>query len=322
MDGQKVLFEFFWVKWTIPLIAAAIAGTIGAIATLYKIYERWSTREQRRLDMLHEYLDKEERNITAKRTEVFTGIQQAHSSILAGKRFDVGAEIDEAIRLLDNGKPHRAAGRLAELEKKLELNASILERRAEDLRRHKASVQIFQAALAEQDAKPDVGLDHIARALQSNARDLDALKYQGVLYLSQGELENAERAFDRLRQFSVGDDNLGPRADAHLGLASVHIARGVSSYGDAFQSLTTALNNLMRLPPSAQDRLTKAYIHQQFGLVLNSDWDGADAEGAREHLQRAREVLSEIPHRRGLARQRYDEVSSAIASLAPPRGSQ
>ena len=106
MDGQHVLFEFMWVKWTIPLIATAIAGTIGAIATLYKLIERWLTREQRRLDMLHTYIDKEEKNITGKRPQVFVGIQQAQHSLLAEKNFDVGAEIDEAITLLDAGKPH------------------------------------------------------------------------------------------------------------------------------------------------------------------------------------------------------------------------
>jgi tetratricopeptide (TPR) repeat protein len=304
MDGQIVLFEFIWVKWTIPMIATAIGGTIGAVWTLYRLYDRWSTREQRRLEMLHHYIDKEEKDITGKRPELLVGIQQATNLSLMEKNFDVGIELDEAIALLDAGKPYRAVGRLTELDRKLDVNANILERRATDLRKHRASVQVFLAALADADGNADLGLGHIKNALANDSYDPDALKYQGLLLLTKGELGQAWQSFDKLRLNSNG--SAAYRAEAHLGLGSVCIRKGITEYEEAVQRLTTALNNINSLPPSVQDPLTRSYIHQQLGFVYNDKaWSGADSALALQHYHQALVILDVLPSRRGLAVKRH-----------------
>ena len=314
MDGQHVLFEFMWVKWTIPMISTAIVGAIGAGFTLYKLHERWTTREERRLQILHTYIDKEERNITGKRPDVLSGIQEASNTSLIEKNFDVGAEIDEAIALLDAGKGHRAAGRLMELDRKLEANAAILERRAADLRKHKASVQVFLAALADADNNPTLGLNHIKNALQNDIRDLDALKYQGLLQLRIGELDLAHQSFDRLRVYN--DGSAAYRADAHLGLASVCICRGAAHYDEAIRRLNTALANIHGLPPSAQDPITRSYIYQQLGFVHNDKaWTGSDSALALQHYSQALAILNTLPRRRGVAATRHQDVERAVLAL-------
>lgn len=329
MEGQTVLFEWMWVKWTIPLIATAIAGTITAIATLYKLHERWATREQRRLDMLHEYVDKEEKNITEKRKAVLAGIQAVQACYLEEKKFDVGAEIDEAIKLLDKGRPDRAVGRLAELSKKLDANAAILERRASDLRKHMASVQIFMAALADADGDPAKGLGYVTQAIQNDAYDADALKYQGLLYLNKAapansgepwhqlDLDAAERSFDRLRQYSNG--SAAYRADAYLGLGSVALQRGAEAYDEAERRLNNALQNLNSLPPAEQDQLTRAHVHQQLGtLFRKTDWGKANIATATDHFEKALAALNKIQKRRGIAAKRHRDVTQALHELRAP----
>jgi hypothetical protein len=60
VDGQTVLFELMGLNWSVPMIAAAVTGTIGAIAAIYALYEWWLTREHRRLTRLHRYAVAEE----------------------------------------------------------------------------------------------------------------------------------------------------------------------------------------------------------------------------------------------------------------------
>jgi tetratricopeptide (TPR) repeat protein len=151
-----------------------------------------------------------------------------------------------------------------------------------------------------------------------NDDDLDALKCQGSLYLRRGDLDSAANSFERLKRCSNGDDNAGYRAEAHLGLASVCISRGVTEYQNAIQSLTTALRNYSNLPPHRQDVITGACIQQQFGNIYgNASFTDRDPEKALQYFRESQRLLSAIPKRRGLARQRYHEVTAEIIRLAP-----
>src|SRR6185503_9864334 len=107
----------------------------------------------------------------------------------------------------------------------------MLRKRADDLRRHTASVRIFLAALADREGKTGLGLDYIDKALEYDQADLDAMKYKALLQLSKGEHDNAERSFDRLRQKATG--NAKYRADAYLGIATVKFKRGPDYFGEA-----------------------------------------------------------------------------------------
>jgi hypothetical protein len=97
MDGHDVIIVIFGIKWTLPLIITATVSTLGGLLTLYKLVERWQTRNARRLDMLREYLDKEEKDISSRRKNVLDNIRMSEHSFLSDKKFDVGAEIDRAL---------------------------------------------------------------------------------------------------------------------------------------------------------------------------------------------------------------------------------
>jgi len=172
MDGHDVIIVIFGIKWTLPLIITATVSTLGGLLTLYKLVERWQTRNARRLDMLREYLDKEEKDISSRRKNVLDNIRMSEHSFLSDKKFDVGAEIDRVIDLLDRGYPQLASGKLAELEKRLETNERMLRKRADDLQKHKASVHIFLGALADRNENSTLGLEYIDKALELDQSDL------------------------------------------------------------------------------------------------------------------------------------------------------
>jgi tetratricopeptide (TPR) repeat protein len=311
MGPEVVLFVIFGFSITLPLIFTIVAGAFGVGLALYKLIERWLTRTARRLDMLREYLDKEEKDITGRRPTVLNGIRMSEHSYLAEKKLDVGAEIDRAIGLLNGGYPEAAAGKLSELEKRLITDEPMLRRRADDLKRHTASVRIFLAALADREGKTDLGLDYIDKALEHDQSDLDALKYKALLQLSKGELDNAERSFDRLRQRATG--NAKYRADAHLGLGTVKFKRGPDHYGDALQSLTTALNNINSVPSAEQDHYTFSQIYTLQGDICHStDWPGTDKAQALDGYRKAKEALGLIPNKRKSVQTTMGEIQVKI----------
>jgi tetratricopeptide (TPR) repeat protein len=311
MDPQEVLFVIFGFKITLALLFTIIAGAFGVVLTLYKLIERWLTRNARRLDMLRGYLDKEERDITARRPTVLNGIRLSEHAYLSEKKLDVGAEIDRAIDLLDRGYPDAATGKLSELEKRLLADESMLRRRADDLKKHTASVRIFLAALSEREGKTDLGLDYIDKALNYDQSDLDALKYKALLQLSKGELDNAERSFDRLRQRATG--NAKYRGEAHLGLGTVKFKRGPDSYGEALQSLATALNNISSVPSAQQDHYTFSQIYTLQGDICGStDWPGTDKAKALDSYRKAKEALGLIPNKRKSLEVAMSEVQAKI----------
>src|SRR5215831_16533275 len=109
MDAQDVLLVLFGFKVTVTLAFTMVGGVFTVGLAAYKLIERWRTRKQRRLEMLREYLDQEEKDITGRRPAVLTGIRMSEHTYLSEKKLDVGAEIDSAIDLLDRGYPQAAA---------------------------------------------------------------------------------------------------------------------------------------------------------------------------------------------------------------------
>ena len=319
MDAQDVLFVVFGFKITLTL-AFTIAGglfTVGLAA--YKLFERWRTRKQRRLEMLREYLDREEKDITGRRAAVLNGIRLSEHAYLSEKKLDVGAEIDRAIDLLDRGYPHAAAAKLTELEERLLKDEPMLRKRADDLKRHTRSVRIFLGALADRENNPELGLAYIDRALNEDASDRDALKYKALLLLSKGELDNAERAFDRLRQRATGPENACYRADAHLGIATVKFRRGAASFDGALQSLGTALTNITAVPSAEQDHHTFSAIYSLQGdIYASGGWPGVDAAKAIESYRKAREALGLIPNRRNALGTTIKTIEDKMGGLQPP----
>jgi hypothetical protein len=234
MGEQDVLVVLFGFKVTLTSVITAVGGFLTVSLGAYKLFDYWRTRERRRLDMLREYLDREEKNITGRRSAVLNSIRLSEHAYLAEKKLDVGVEIDRAIDLLDRGYPQTATAKLQELEQRLLKDEDMLRRRADDLRRHTRSVRIFLGALAGREHDPEGGLDYIDKVLRDDASDLDALKYKALLLLNKDELDNAERAFERLRMRANGQDKASYRADAHLGVAKVKFARGPENFNVAF----------------------------------------------------------------------------------------
>jgi tetratricopeptide (TPR) repeat protein len=320
MGGQEVLFILFGFPITIALAFTLVAGTFGVSLAVYKLIERWLTRKARRLVMLREYLDKEEKDITGRRPKVLDGIRMSEHSFLSDKNFDVGVEIDRAIELLDRGYPQLASGKLAELEKRLETNEEILRRRADDLKKHTASVHIFLAALADRNKNPKLGLEYIDKAINYDGSDLDALKYKAVLLLNKGELDGAEQCFTKLKNNSKGNENASYRADAYLGLASVSFKREPPALNDVVKSLGTALQNMNIVPASSQDHFTLAQIHRLHVDVYNQPGSSdADRAKAVANYKKAKNSLSQIGKKRKVVDTKIREIQSKIDQLGGPQ---
>jgi hypothetical protein len=319
MDAQDVLLVLFGLKINVALAFTIVGGAFTVSLAAYKLIERWRTRKQRRLDMLREYLDREEKDITGRRPAILNGIRMSEHAYLSEKKLDVGAEIDRAIDLLDRGYPQAAAGKLAELEKRLITEEPMLRRRAEDLKRHTRSVRIFLGALAERENNPELGLGYIDKALNEDQSDLDALKYKAILLLSKGELGNAERGFDRLRQRANGQENACYRADAHLGIATVKFRRGGDNFDGALQSLGTALTNINGVPSAEQDHYTFSQIYLLQGdIYASTAWLGTDKAKALENYTKAREALNLIPNRRKTVETRIKDIETKMSGLQRP----
>jgi tetratricopeptide (TPR) repeat protein len=320
MDGQDTLFFLFGIKWTLPMVGGFMVGSLTAIGTLYKIIELWMTREARRLAMLREYLDKEECDISGRRPVVLESIRMSEHSYLSDKKFDVGAEIDIAIDLLDRGYPQAACGKLSELERRLESNERFLRQRSDHLQKHAASVHIFLAALADRDNKADLGLDYIGKALGEDPSDLDALKYQGLLLLDKGDLVAAERSFDKLRVKSNGAHNASYRADAHLGLGTVSIKRGVARFEDAMRSLANALQNATSVPAAKYDHYMLAQIYRLQGdMHKTAGWSGTDPTNAKTRAcyENALNSLNQIAKRRNVVDSELKTLRNDLEELRP-----
>lgn len=311
MDLNHVWFEIFGLKITYLSVGAAIVGSIPAVAAMHRAYDWWVTREERHLALLHEYLDKEEKNISARRRDVLDSISLAHHSYLDDKRLDVASEIDDAVIQLDQGRPDRAQARLKELLKKVRSNTTILERRVVDLRKHERSLNIFLAAVEDSQGQTRSGLDYVEAALQSDGYDPDALKYKGLLLAKDGDLPRAEQAFNKLLQNATG--NKAERAEAYCGLGSIAMHRGVAYYDEAGNYLKNALNNLNGLPPSEQSSLTKAVAHELLGKLLETGgWSGHSPVDAKQHFERSLATLEAIPGRSAALRDRTNTLRQRL----------
>ncbi|PPD06875.1 MAG: hypothetical protein CTY28_11615 [Hyphomicrobium sp.] len=290
-EGHAILLEIFGLKITLWMLITGLVGGIPAIAGLYKMYVLWDTREERRYKMLRRYLENEERNISSKRSEILKSIRNASRSYLTEREFDVGHELDEAIVYLDSGHPEMAEARLKEIEKRLERNESLLKSRAEDLAKHRASVQVFLATLAGELKNSDQGLEYVQEALSFNPNDLDALRCQSQLLFSKGELNRARQGYDRLRRNSNGTENASYRAEAYLGLAMIEMATGIEGYDEADRNLTNATNNLK----NGSDPYTRASAHRLRGdLLADENWHGCNLATARQEYREAARLLKEI----------------------------
>lgn len=316
MDFSRVLFEFLGIQWTLLTIVTGIIGAIPTLGAGYKLYDRWIHREERRLAMLRYYLDKEEKNISAKRKRVLDSIRIAGQSYLTEREFDVGHEIDQTIVLLDSGNPELAAAKLTMLENRLASSEALLTKRADDLARHRASVHIFIAALADKSKNTMLGLAHIAKALDYEGTDVDALKYQSILLLANGDLDQAERSFNKLRQSSTGPQNAGYRADAYLGLATIELRREPPRRDQALSYLATALNNLNSLRPLEQDKYALGQIHKlQAEIYADRTWRDSDTSRAIDYYSNALIALEQISHKRGTLEFEIDAIRAAQKKL-------
>jgi tetratricopeptide (TPR) repeat protein len=266
--------------------------------------------------MLRAYLEREEKNITGKRASVLDSIRLSEHAFLSEKNFDVGAEIDRAIELLDRGYPDAAAGKLAQLEKRLLNDEPMLRKRADDLRKHTASVRIFLAALADRNNNPKLGLDYIEKAIEFNASDLDALKYKAMLLLNKGNLDEAEQIFQKLIQASKGNENASYRAEAYLGLATISFNRKPALLDEVVRALTTALQNMSRVPVSSKDYFILAQIHRLHGQVYDQpDCSGADRAKVIANYRKAQNALNQVTKKRRAVDSEIKQLQKRIDEL-------
>lgn len=277
---------FGGIEWTIPTIGTAIAGTVGFIATCYKLYDRWSTREERRLKLLHQYLDKEEEDITARRKLVLSSIERSRYQHLDTSGLDVGAEIDGILSFIERGLFDQAENEFRALATRISSKQALVAKHTEDLKLHLATVNVMLAAICDRTSKAKEGLDFVSAALQTDANDKDALKYAGQLYVKCGDSGNAIASFTRLKQRATGAENDIYRANAWEGIALTHLQADPPDYVQALSSFENALQNLHKLAPANKDAFSEGRINTKMADIYVANGAEEERQAALNHYKR------------------------------------
>lgn len=284
----EALIAFLTSGWDAAKVITAIAGMITIFGGAYGLYWRISTAASRRLKILHSFIEQREESIAARRADVLASIKISEHFQLDQKPLDVSTEIDDAIKLIDQDRLKQASEVLIDLEDRLEKKEGLVRKHAEELRAHRASVNIFIAALADRRKKPDQGLDHIGAALGIDKRDKDALKYQGWLFLRKKNFPDAEDSFTKLRQLSVGTENDQYRCDAWEGLGFTYYGLGADRFSEAEKAFTNALSIIKQLNGNDKDGFVRGRIHDALGdLYADKSWHGHSTTEAGNCYQKA-----------------------------------
>jgi tetratricopeptide (TPR) repeat protein len=283
-----ILIDFLTSGWDAAKLIGAIAGMITIFGGGYGLYWRISTAAGRRLKMLHSYIEAREREITAKRAAVLQSIRLSEHFQLDQEPLDVSGEIDEVIELLDEDRLKQATEALIDLEERLEKKEKLVRDYANELVTHRASVNVFIAALADRRKRSDQGLEHVGAALAIDRKDKDALKYQGWLFLRKNNLPDAEDSFLKLKQLSVGPENDQYRCDAWEGLGFTYRAFGFGRYGEAEKAFGNAIGIIKQLSGNDKDGFVRGRIHDALGdLYADASWGGHSVASTVECYQRA-----------------------------------
>src|SRR5262249_26148685 len=160
--------------WDVAKVITATAGMITILGGGYGLYWRITTAASRRLKMLHKYIEEREKSIGTKRIDVLESIKLSEHFQLDQKPLDVSGEIDDVIKLLDEDRLKQANEALVDLEERLERKEKLVRKYANELVAHRASINVFIAALADRRKRPDQGLEHVGAALAIDKKDKDA----------------------------------------------------------------------------------------------------------------------------------------------------
>ena len=284
----EALLAFLTTGWDVAKVIGVMAGLVTIFGGGWGLYWRITTAESRRLRMLHNFAETREAAISDKRKDILDGIRLSEHFQLEQKPLDVGAEIDEVMKLLDKDRLKQATEALVDLEERLERKEKIVRRFADELLKHKASVHVFIAALADRRKRVDQGLEHVGSALAIDKQDKDALKCQGWLLLKKNDRPGAEESFKSLRRLCTAPENRQHRCDALEGLGFTYRSFGPERYTDAEAAFNEALEIIRQLAGNHKDGFTRGRIHDVLGdMYADALWSNHRIDKAIESYGRA-----------------------------------
>ena len=261
-----------------------VAGILVSALTLVRW---WYSFERNKVRLLERYLESKLEDVAQRREIILDRIRNAPAEAHDDVEFNFNAEIEAAVRHLDNGKHENACSVLRDMLKRVDNKIRVEERRLLLLQRQKASVALFLAAISEARNLPDEGLPFVSKALHIDRRDKEALKYQGLLLLLKGLPARAVNSFNRLRQLSPGANNVRSRAEAHQLLGLAYLKQTPPDYVNARANSATAANIIGRTPDDDRDYLILGRAFRQLGEVWDSTNEVPEQEAAENSIGRA-----------------------------------
>jgi tetratricopeptide (TPR) repeat protein len=294
-----------WYQQTLEGSAKLIAPVITIASGTYAIVKGYKHAEARLHVRLNDYLEREERRLSAARKQLRLIIERPGVRRDFREPIFLSPSLKGAVRELGFGSyflppqidyaSYQLSSAIDQLEKQVGLSA----RRQKSLDTQLATAHLLKGAMAvaaaskaRQAGEDDRllltdALNHFRAALAINPDDHEALEYAGHVHVCLQQDSEAEPLLDRLLNLTASESKSLTRARALRYKSNVAVLR--SRNGVAARNLKKALEVLPNL--CGQDRIEEAEIHESLG-------DRQDAMGnhvqARSHWEIAAAIYKEV----------------------------
>ncbi len=154
MPWEALGIDGLWPK-VLAIVATFVTICSGGISIVVWI----KTWHRRRLKLLKDYLADREEDASVRRPHVLAKIESSLYAAPPPDEPNVSKHVEDAIALLDLHKVTRAQSTLEDLQEQITKKIDFIQRYGEELRRHRANVSFFLAAIADRRNDPRQGLN-------------------------------------------------------------------------------------------------------------------------------------------------------------------
>lgn len=262
----ETIWNFLTTGWDAAKVWQAVGTLVTIVGGISAIRWRNKTADRRRLRLLEDFIKDREASISRLRPEILNKIDnsQYQSESLNGP--DILKEVNVAVELLDAHEVTRAQDQLEKLLGTIKTKQEYLVRHSDELKRHQANVSLFLAALADRRKDAAGGLKHIGDAKRAMAGDLDVLKYEALLRLTERNFQAAKVAFSTLEDAATGTDARHYKAVGAEGRGDAH--RALNEIGEAQAAYNLALTRSAQAQPEHQNPLFNGRLHMKLAQLF------------------------------------------------------
>jgi tetratricopeptide (TPR) repeat protein len=270
MPWEALGIDGLWPK-VLAIVATFVTICSGGISIVVWI----KTWHRRRLKLLKDYLADREEDASVRRPHVLAKIESSLYAAPPPDEPNVSKHVEDAIALLDLHKVTRAQSTLEDLQEQITKKIDFVQRYGEELRRHRANVSLFLAAIADRRNDPRQGLNHIADAKRELGSDVDVLKYEGLLQLKDGNWTGARDTFKRLEDEAIGNETRHYKALGAKGRGDA--LRELRNRDDAIDAYDLALKRIGEAEPQHRSPVFAGIVHLRLAELRERAGDVAAA---------------------------------------------